>query len=98
VKQKIKILVIILFITLFSCSVENERQEYAELIIEKVEKFKLENNRLPKNVTEIGLIDLENSKAFYEKRNDSTYIVWFGLGVGESKIYNSTTKDWIISG
>ena len=93
-RKKYKILICVLLFAGYSCSVENDREKYAELIIEKVEQFKTEKNRLPKNVTEIGLIELENSKAFYEKKTDSTYIVWFGLSLGESKTYNSTTKEW----
>ncbi|MBJ2173778.1 hypothetical protein JBL43_05980 [Aureibaculum sp. A20] len=89
---------ICLLLIVYSCSIENEREQYAKIIIEKVEQFKTEQNRLPKNVSEIGLIELENSKAFYEKKTDSTYIVWFGLSLGESKTYNSTTKKWTKGG
>jgi hypothetical protein len=96
-KYKILISVLLLFAT-YSCSIENDREKYAELIIEKVKYFKKEKNRLPKNVSEIGLVELENSKAFYEKKTDSTYIVWFGLSLGESKTYNSTTKEWTKGG
>ena len=96
--MKSKILICVLLFAVCSCSVENDREKYAKSIIEKVEKFKTEKNRLPKNVSEIGLVELENSKAFYEKKTDSTYIVWFGLSLGESKTYNSTTKEWTKGG
>jgi len=94
VRMRFKILVFIFLLTFISCSIENEREKYAQLIIEKVEKFKSDKNRLPENVSEIGLVELENSEAFYEKKTDSTYIVWFGLSLGESKTYNSSTKEW----
>ncbi|QCX39564.1 hypothetical protein FF125_14355 [Aureibaculum algae] len=96
--MKFKIFICVLLFIACSCSVENDREKYAKTIIEKVEKFKTQKNRLPKNVSEIGLIELENSKAFYEKTTDSTYIVWFGLSLGESKIFNSTTKEWTKGG
>ncbi|MCD8448058.1 hypothetical protein [Tenacibaculum finnmarkense] len=96
--MKFKILIYVLLFSICSCSVENEREKYAELIIEKVEQFKTEKNRLPKNVSEIGLVELENSKAFYEKKTDSTYIVSFGLSLGESKTYNSSKKEWTKGG
>tara|TARA_R110000823_G_scaffold279220_1_gene397534 strand:+ start:183 stop:473 length:291 start_codon:yes stop_codon:yes gene_type:complete len=96
--MKFKILICVILFTVCSCKVENDRENYAKSIIEKVEKFKTEKNRLPKNVSEIGLVELENSKAFYEKKTDSTYIVWFGLSLGESKTYNSTTREWTKGG
>ncbi|MBU2950675.1 hypothetical protein KO493_08205 [Tamlana agarivorans] len=96
--MKFKILICLLLLVISACSEEIEREKYAKLIIEKVEQFKTEKNRLPKNASEIRLIELEDSKAFYEKKTDSTYIVWFGLSLGESKIYYSTTKDWAEGG
>ena len=96
--MKFKILICVLLFSICGCSVENKREKYAELIIEKVEQFKTEKNRLPKNVSEIGLVELENSKAFYERKTDSTYIVWFGLSIGESKTYNSSKKEWTKGG
>jgi len=97
-KTRTKILTIILFFGLFSCDFKNENQEYAEMLIEKVETFKKENNRLPKNVSEFGLTEFMDSPAFYQMENDSTYIVWYGLSVGESKIYRSSTKKWTKEG
>ncbi len=96
--MKYKILICVLLFGICSCNEEKEREKYAKSIIEKVELFKVKKNRLPKNVFEVGLIELEDSKAFYEKKTDSTYIVWFGLSLGESKTYNSTTKEWTKGG
>ncbi|WBL23864.1 hypothetical protein [Zunongwangia sp. HRR-M8] len=93
-KTTIKILTIILFFGIFSCDLKNENQEYAEMLIEKVETFKKKNKRLPKNVSEFGFTEFIDSPAFYELETDSTYIVWYGLSVGESKIYRSSTKKW----
>jgi hypothetical protein len=89
-----KILTIILFIGISSCEFKNDRQEYAEMLIEKVETFNKTNRQLPKDVSEFGLTEKMNSLAFYQKETDSTYIVWFGLSVGESKVYKSSTKKW----
>ena len=97
-RQKYRILIIVLAFVVYGCSEEIEREKYAKLIIEKVEKFKTEKNRLPKNLSEIGLTEREDSKAFYEQKNDSTYIVWFGLSLGESKTYDSKTKEWTKGG
>ena len=79
-KSVIKILIIGIFFGFISCESENE--EYALELINKIEEFKKLNGRLPSNVQEIGLVELEDSLAFYEKKSDSTYIVWFGLDLG----------------
>jgi hypothetical protein len=58
----------------------------------------MENERLPKNISEIGLKEAMDSPAFYQMENDSTYIVWYGLGLGESNTYHSSSKEWKIGG
>ncbi|SFS81213.1 hypothetical protein SAMN04488006_0165 [Lutibacter maritimus] len=87
-----------MFIGLYSCEFKNDRQEYAEMLIAKVETFKKTNNRLPKNVSELGLTEKMDSPAFYQMETNTTYIVWYGLSVGESKIYKSSTKKWTKEG
>ncbi len=94
-----KIFTILLGLTLFfSCDASSDKEEYAQKIIEKVDQFESENNRLPNDVSEIGLTELENSPAFYEKTSDSTYRVWYGVSLGESRAYNSDTQEWEIGG
>lgn len=93
-----KILMLLLFTGLVGCNSTSDREEYAEMIIEKVEEFQNNNGRLPNDVTEIGLTEIENSSAFYEKTSDTTYIVWYGLSLGESKTYSSKTNKWTKGG
>ena len=95
-KSVIKILIIGILLGLVACESENEK--YALELINKVEEFEKQNGRLPNNVAEMGLIELENSMAFYEKKNDSVYVIWFGLGLGESQTYNSKTGKWTKGG
>lgn len=97
-KKLNKILLVLFFIGLFSCDYSTDREEYAQMIIEKVEQFESRNYRLPNNVSEIGLTEMENSPAFYENTSDSTYKVWYGLSLGESRTYNSETQEWTNGG
>jgi hypothetical protein len=98
-KRLVQILTIASLIGLYSCcDVLCERHDYAEMLIAKVEKFKKENNRLPKEVSEIGLKEWEDSPAFYRFTNDTSYVVWYGLAVGSSKVFRSTTKKWTEEG
>lgn len=97
-KNLSKILTVVLLFGLYSCSFKNEKQEYADMIIEKVETFRKENNRLPRDVSELGLVERMDGPAYYQLQTDSTYLVWYGLGLGESKIYRSATNKWTIEG
>lgn len=92
-KKIFLILTIFLFLT-SCCDILCERQKHAELIIEKVEKFRQETGRLPEKVTEVGIDDKQDSLSFYEKKSEDEYEVWYGLDLGTSKIYNSKTKKW----
>lgn len=76
------------------CTIENNRKSYAEMLIEKVEEFEKKHKRLPNSISEFGLKEKEDSPAYYQKTSDSTYIVWYGLSLGESNIYHSHTKKW----
>lgn len=63
-------------------------------VIEKIENYRVENGHLPLNLTSIGIKETEQGPIYYEKKTDSTYIVWYGLKIGESRIYNSIDKKW----
>lgn len=92
-KNSFKILTLSFLILVGCCDTSCERHKYAQTIILKVENFNKKEGRLPVDVSEIGLIELENSPAFYQKIDDKSYQVWYAVGF-ESKIYNSITKKW----
>ena len=75
------------------CDFVCERHKYAESMIEKIEKYRIVNGRLPEDVTEIGLVETDESPAYYSKTSDSTYTVWYAIGF-ESNVYQSQTKEW----
>lgn len=70
------------------------RRGEAEKIIAKVEAFRTRHQRLPENLRAVGLEEREDSPAYYQKKSDAHYIVWYGEEVGESKIYDSQTGTW----
>lgn len=82
-------------IGLSSCCDDNcQCQKYAEIMIQKIDSFESTHKRLPEDVLEIGLIEKLDSPAFYQKTGDTTYMIWYGLGLGSSMVYYSTTKTW----
>src|SRR6185437_13981874 len=62
-------------------------------IVAQVEAFRATNGRLPENLEQVGLQEI-NLKVFYRKISANDYIVWFGTPLGESKIYNSQRMKW----
>ena len=85
---------LILTILTSCCDTFCEREKFAKELVLKVENFQEKNGRLPNNVLEMGMPEeLEDGRAFYEKKTDSTFIVWYGIGF-ESKVYYSEKKVW----
>lgn len=93
--KRLQIYSSILLISLLSscCDLLCERQQHAESLIEKVETFKQETGRLPENEQELKM-EAQMHLSFYKKINNEEFEVWYGTGLGASKIYNSKTKTW----
>ncbi|MCB1177687.1 MAG: hypothetical protein KDK36_08930 [Leptospiraceae bacterium] len=68
---------------------------YAENLVNKIEIFQEKHNKLPDSVKDLGEIESENSPAYYIKIDNSNFKVWYGKGLGKSKVYYSKTKEWI---
>src|SRR5258706_14513597 len=71
-------------------------QRLGEQVVAKVEKFRQVNGRLPESLQEIGIEvkSLSDPPVYYEKKRSDHYIVWYGLSLGESMVYDSQTKQW----
>ncbi len=76
-----------------SSSWEEHRKLLANELIMQVEAFKKVNNRLPEE-NEMVFID-ESGPVYYQKENDTSYIVHYGTSLGESSTYHSATQQWI---
>jgi hypothetical protein len=66
----------------------------AEGIAAQVEEFKQSNGRLPVNLREMNLPEIESGPLYYEKENDSDYIIFYNTGFDETHTYYSNTKEW----
>ena len=71
---------------------EKDLTRRGENVIERIEFFRMKHHRLPKKLNEIGIIEEENSNAFYyDIRNDTSYTVSFMISID----YNiRTQKKW----
>lgn len=90
----ILITIIILIFFIFRHSRERRLISEGNLLIQTIENFKKTNNRLPQNISEIGIIEKEDDEIHYNLLDSNRYIVSFGHGVGESIIYHSDSVKW----
>lgn len=90
------LLIIIVIFYFFILRNSRERRLILEgnILIQNIENFKNLNNRLPNNLSEIGMAEKEDDELHYNIIDSSKYIISFGYGVGESIIYHSDTGKW----
>lgn len=84
---------------LFSCIVTifiscDNTEKTGNEVIKKIENYRSKNNRLPESLTNIGIEEKEEGPIYYRKDSETDYVVWYGLTIGESRIYDSKTKTW----
>ena len=79
--------------TILSCD-SSEKIAKGNEYVAQIESFRKERGRLPSSLTEIEIAETESGPIYYEKKNESKYILWFGKELGESVVYDSDTKQW----
>lgn len=90
---RLTLTILISFILTILISCEN-REKIGIDVIKKIEDYRLEKNKLPESLTDIGIEEKEEGPISYRKDSETEYIVWYGLTLGESRIYDSKTKTW----
>ena len=63
-------------------------------VVNKVEGYQKKNSRLPDSLRDIGLKENESGPVYYKKNDDRSYMVWYGLSLGESEVYDSRSRTW----
>jgi hypothetical protein len=59
-----------------------------EALKERVEMFRCEKGRLPKES------EVDRDGLHYEPCDDGTYLIWFGTALGQSRAYEPLTGEW----
>jgi len=85
------ILISCILTIIISC---DNREKIGNDVIKKIENYRLKNNKLPESLTDIGIEEKEEGPIYYRKDSETDYIVWYGLTLGESRIYDSKAKTW----
>ncbi|RPD96681.1 hypothetical protein EGM88_09995 [Aureibaculum marinum] len=72
----------------------NDYKERGDIIVQKVKNYKFRNGNLPNSVIDINS-DLEMGEGpYYEKLNDTVFIVYFNIGFDDMLLYNSSKNEW----
>jgi hypothetical protein len=90
--MKFLITITLAFCFCFSCT--DKKQKLGEEIITKIENYKKTAGHLPNHLDSIGVVEKEEGPFYYKKENDTTYIIYYGLGLGESMVYDFKTNQW----
>lgn len=70
-------------------------QRQGNELIAKIEVYQKEHGEFPNSLTDMRLEEKEEGPLYYERDSTSTYRLWFGTGLGDSKMYYSDKKQWI---
>ena len=65
-----------------------------EELITKIEGFLEKEGRLPDYINEIESNLQMSEGPYYDKKSDSTYVVYFNIGMDNSYVYSSLTDSW----
>lgn len=87
--------VLYILLVVFAISCNDSRKEEGNKIVEEIFEFEEENGRYPNSLNEIGIEEKEEGPFYYERSADSlNFKLWYGLGLGDSEVYQSKTKSW----
>jgi hypothetical protein len=70
------------------------KQAMGDRTVQLIDKFVGEHQRLPNDLSELGVKDVEEGPIYYRKEGEREYIVWYGTRLGSSVVYDSKTKRW----
>lgn len=77
---------------MFSCT--DNREKVGEEIYLKIVQYRNSKGHLPDSLGEIGVEEKMEGPIYYTKQSDSTFIIYYSGGLGESIIYEPNTGKW----
>ena len=81
---------------LVACHPNLKRQHMAKQIIVEIEAYRDRTGQLPPDLEAIGEISSDQGPIYYQPDfENQTYIVSYGLSLGESAYYKSESRQWI---
>jgi hypothetical protein len=67
----------------------------AHEVVDRIGAFQARTGRLPSRIEEIEpRFRTDEGPVYFSKTGSGHYLVWIGLGLGESYVYDSRTHEW----
>ncbi|NRT14667.1 uncharacterized protein YxeA [Flavobacterium sp. 28A] len=89
------ILTIIISVYFFLKHEENNSYEQkGNKMVMQIYEFKKNHNKLPNSISDFKADTEMGEGPYYEKLDDSTFIVFFNIGFDDKIIFNSNYKKW----
>ena len=82
------------FVFYSCCGIDCEKQKQAEHLINKIETYRIENDRIPNSLIDLGFKLNEEDEVYFEKIDEDLYTIWYGTTLGDSNVYYSKSKVW----
>lgn len=86
--------IIIFFLPILISSCTDKREKIGVDVYLKIVQYKKTNGRLPNKLNDIGVEEKMDGQIYYQKQTDSTFIIYYGGGLGESIVFDPLTKEW----
>jgi len=94
IKSNMKKIFIVPFFLLFIFSCGEKRDKIGEDIYMKIIQYRKSNGHLPDKLNDIGIKEKMEGPIYYQKQTDSTFIIYYSGGLGESMVFDPKTKEW----
>lgn len=86
---------IFFLINIYSCRCRDaELMKKGNNLIIQIDDYKKRTDSLPISLKDLGMKETEKGPLYYRRKDSSTYLIWFGTSLGESKTYYSDKKKW----
>lgn len=98
--KKILVYIVIIAVTIIGFFLLLKKQElysYKERgneLIRKIHKFEKVNHKLPNSISDFEVDTEMGEGPYYEKLNDTIFIVYFNIGFDDKLIFDSNKNDW----
>lgn len=66
----------------------------SRVLIGKIELYRSIHKRLPDSIESLGEEETMSDGPFYVKVNNSEYMIYFGIGFDNYKVYHSKNQQW----
>ena len=73
---------------------ERGLKKQSEPIQAALETYRQQHGRYPDSLSQAGLEETEEGPLYYDRKSETAYILWYGLTLGESRVFHSVDRQW----